>query len=274
MAETWAHKKDTGRAIEATTSADNVELLKDVVHLAIDAQLSNNKHITEHDCTELKNLLARLNKYGITADSLYQEFLHQGVSQKEIESPAYCGDKQRFLTAWIFPPHSPMHQLYTHKGADYDYSIEADKDYWSANEIQQSWLVKKRLLIKIVQNIYSASHGDAERIAMTLYSIHRLRDLQYNGSDTTPPERKSFLFNIPDDLKKYTLPLIKDKPLYNQINEQITNVEKGIAALRASQDWEGILKAVDALLGPLESDAGGLLNKVIPAFVSTSNRKA
>jgi hypothetical protein len=223
MAETWAHKQDTGKAVGATTSAENTELLKDLVHLVIDGQLSKNGI---NDSGELNNLLSRLERHGIAMDEIYHEFIKQGVDPKEIEKPQYDGDTLRFLTAWLLPPHGPSHQLYTHKGADYDYSKEPDKDYWSAKEIHQSWLVKRYILINAVQKIYSVSPGDAERIAMTLYSVHRLRDLQYNGSDTTPPERKAYLFNVVDDLEKYTLPLIKDTSLYNKIKEQIGQIKR------------------------------------------------
>jgi hypothetical protein len=71
-------------------------------------------------------------------DKIYHEFIKQGVDSKEIEKPQYSGDKMRFLLAWLLPPHSPSHQLYTHKGADYDYSKEPDGDNWSAKEKNQS----------------------------------------------------------------------------------------------------------------------------------------
>ncbi|GHU70325.1 hypothetical protein FACS189450_04570 [Spirochaetia bacterium] len=282
MAETWAHKQDTGKEVKSTTSPENTELLKDVVHLAIDGQLSlprmpakadpdyaakleNREVKIEERKKELNGLFSRLMKYGITIDTIYNEFIKNGVGKTALETE-YNGDKLRFLLFWLLPPYSPNHQMYTHKGADYDYSKEPDKDDWSSKEIHQSWLVKRYLLIKTVQGIYSLSPGDAERIGMTLYSVHRLRDLQYNGSDTTPPERKAYLFNVVEDLEKYTLPLIKDASLYHKIKEQIDDLKKGLEILRASGNWDGISKAVDTLLGPIDSEKSGLIDEVISSF--------
>jgi archaellum component FlaC len=273
MAETWTHKQDTGKAVGTTTSPENIELLKDVVHLAIDGQLSlpkvpeNRERRIEECKEELNGLFSRLMKLGITIDAIYNKFIKNRVSKNTLETE-YNGDKLRFLLFWLLHPYSPNHQMYTHKGADYDYSKEPDKDYWSSKEIHQSWLVKRYLLIKAVQEIYSVSPGDAEKMGITLYSIHRLRDLQYNGSDTTPPERKAYLFNVVEDLEKYTLPLIKDASLYNKIKEQIENIKKGIETLRASGNWDGILKAADMLLGPVDSDEPGLIDEMIPLFTS------
>jgi hypothetical protein len=205
MAETWAHKKDTEKAVGTTLSREKVETLKDVVHLVIDGQATENE---KRGCREL---ISRLEKYGITADGLCRQFLKQGGEPQAIEK--YNGDKQQFLVDWLLPPYGPAHQVYTHKGADYDYSKENDKDYWSALEVQQSWLLKKYLLTKFVENIYSLSSADAEKVAMTLYSVHRLRDLQYNGSDETPPKKKEYLFNVVQDMEKYTLPLIRNTGL-------------------------------------------------------------
>jgi hypothetical protein len=283
MAETWAHKQDTEKAVKAITSIENTELLKDVVHLAIDGQLSlprtpekndpdyavkleNRERKIEECKKELNGLFSRLTNHGITIDTIYNEFIKNGVSKNALETE-YNGDKLRFLLFWLLPPYSPNHQMYTHKGADYDYSKEPDKDDWSSTEIHQSWLVKRYLLIKTVQEIYSVSPDDAERIGMTLYSIHRLRDLQYNGSDTTPPERKAYLFNVVEDLEKYTLPLIKDASLYNKIKEQIEYIKKGIETLRASGNWDGISRAADTLLGPIDSDEPGLIDDVISSFI-------
>jgi hypothetical protein len=68
-------------------------------------------------------------------------------------------------------------------------------------------------------------------------------------------------------LEKYTLPLIKDASLYNKITEQIEHIKKGIGTLRASGNWDGILKAADTLLGPVDSDEPGLIDDVISLFI-------
>jgi hypothetical protein len=64
-------------------------------------------------------------------------------------------------------------------------------------------------------------------------------------------------------MEKYTLPLINYTALYNKTKEQIEQVKKGIEIVRASRNWDGISKAVDTLLGPVDSDEPGLLAEVI-----------
>jgi len=194
------------------------------------------------------------------------------VDLKQIDT-RYGGNKIAFIYDWILPPRGPAHQVYTHKGWDYNYAEENDKDYWSALEVHQSWTVKKDLLIHVVKEAYHISHTDADRIAALLYTVHRLRDLQYNGTENTTPKQKEYLFNVVDDTEKYILPLVRSEPLHTlrkKITEGIEALKKGIDELKASGphwNWDGISAPVNALLGAVDNNTTGHLDEVIPALI-------
>jgi hypothetical protein len=107
-------------------------------------------------------------------------------------------------------------------------------------------------------------------MAALLYTVHRLRDLQYNGTEDTTPKQKEYLFNVVDDAEKYILPLIRDVSLHKKVTAGIEALKKGIDVLQRSGpnwNWEGILAQADALLGSVDDDTSGHLDEVIPAFI-------
>jgi hypothetical protein len=271
MAETWAHIKDTGKAIGTTLSEKARGDIENLVHFVIDGQKTRSRVIEQQkaDQEAFKKYLDGLGIYGVTPEWLCREFQKQGVDLNQIDT-RYGGNKILFIYDWILPPGGPAHQVYTHKGWDYNYAEESDKDYWSALETHQSWMVKKNVFIKVVQEAYHVSYNDAERMAVLLYTVHRLRDLQYNGTEDTTPKQKEYLFNIVDDTEKYILPLVKNNPLHTKITEAIEALKKGIDELRRSGpnwNWDGILAQADALLGSVDDDTSGHLDEVIPAFI-------
>ena len=146
MAEAWLHKRDTENTIQGTTSRVNIELIRDVVDLVIDGQY------TKSGVEALDSIIHRL---GINTNSIYQNLLSQGVDPNEIKKSQYNNDLMKYLRAWLLPSHGPQHQIYTHKGADYDYSKEDDGDGdFNAKEKNQSWIVKRQLL----QNTHRENH--------------------------------------------------------------------------------------------------------------------
>jgi hypothetical protein len=269
MAETWAHIKDTGKALGTTLSEKSTSDIQNLVHFVIDGQKTRSKGIEqqESDQEAFKEFLDGLGIYGVTPDWLCMEFQKQGVALKQINEN-YGGNKISFIYDWILPPGGPAHQVYTHKGWDYKYTDDNDKDYWSALEVHQSWMVKKNLFIQVIKEAYHLSHNDAERIAALLYTIHRLRDLQYNGTEYTTPKQKGYLFNVVDDAEKYILPLIESGSLHKKVTAEIEALKKGINALQTSNpNWDDISAATDALLGSIDDDTTGHLDEVIPTFI-------
>jgi hypothetical protein len=97
MAETWVHKQDTFNAVQDAVSQSGAELLRDIVHLVIDAQYTDGMK------QELPELIARLAPYGITAYTLLQALAAAGV-RLDLDSSQYGGDKTAFLAAWLLPP--------------------------------------------------------------------------------------------------------------------------------------------------------------------------
>jgi len=253
------HIADTLKAIRGTTSDVNTKLLQDAVDLIIDGQ------DTAKSRNAMESILSRIKQYGITTDTLYQDLLNSGVDSKEIENPIYNNDKPEFLKKWFLPPHSPNHQIYTHKGWDHDYSPE-DGDDWSGEAKNQSWKVKKNLLTKIVKIAYPSC--DAEKTAVTLYIVHRLRDVQCNGTENKKPGEH--LKNIPDELEMYTLPLVKDEEIKRELAKEITDLRNNIKDYYGNYFDKGynkgviapLTKQVDKLIGSLEGDKGGMLGKI------------
>jgi hypothetical protein len=131
-------------------------------------------------------------------------------------------------------------------------------------------MTKKNLFIQVVHEAYHLSPVAAERVAALLYTVHRLRDLQYNGTEYTTPKQKEYLFNVVDDAEKYILPLISDASLRKKVLAGIEALKKGIDVLQTSGpnwNWDGISAATDALLGSIDDDTTGHLDEVIPAFI-------
>jgi hypothetical protein len=268
MAESWLHEKDTEIAIQGTTSRENIELIIKVVYLVIDGTYKTANSTKGFETFDY--LLEHLKIYGITEDSLYNDLITQGVDSNLINNRQFYNGKIDFLQKWLLPSGigDNKHQ-FTHKGADYVYDKkEEDGDYWSGKEKHQSWMVKRKLLQDTIKNIYSVSPSDAEKIAMTLYSIHCLRDLHCANVDD--PRRREYLFDLPDGIKKYTLPLIKNNDLLKKITESNDKLIKSIDISKKSNKWDENLGIIlDDLLGAVESDGGGLLSKVIPEFLSS-----
>jgi hypothetical protein len=265
MAESWLHEKDTEIALQGTTSRENIELIVKTVYLVVDGTYKTANSTKGFET--LNYILKNLKIYGITEDSLYNDLINQGVDPHLINDKQIYSDKTDFLQKWLLPSAigDNKHQ-YTHKGADYDYNKEKDADYWSGKEKHQSWMVKRKLLQDTIENIYSVSSADAERIAMTLYSIHCLRDLHCANVDD--PWRREYLFDLPKGIKKYTLPLIKNNDLLKKITESNDKLINSIDISKKSNKWDENLGIIlDDLLGAVESDGGGLLSKVIPEFL-------
>jgi hypothetical protein len=228
--------------------------LRDLVHIVIDGQATANGK------DECKNLLQILENRGIvTKNELYGRFLKEGVAKAD-------GDIDQFLADWLLPPHGPNHQLYTHKGWDYDYSQEEDKDYWSAIEIKQSWEVKKYLLIRVIGKMYSISESRAEALAVLLYNVHRLRDIQCNNYDEKTAEKKKYLFNVSDEMEKYVIPLIADKELKNRIQGLFIGVKNiGQILTDPVNDgfWQELNESINKLIGSIDGSEGGHMTEVV-----------
>jgi len=254
MAYPIDHKNDTIKAIDSSTSKENTELLRDLVHIVIDGQATANGK------EECKNLLQILENRGIVSkNELYDRFLKEGVEKtdKEID---------QFLADWLLPPHGPNHQLYTHKGWDYDYSREEDKDYWNAIEIKQSWEVKKYLLTKVVGKIYSISESRAKALAVLLYNVHRLRDIQCNNYDEKTAEKKKYLFNAGDEIEKYVIPLITDKDIKNRVQGLINGVKNIVQILTGPINddfWQELNKPINKLIGSIDGAEDGCITEVV-----------
>jgi hypothetical protein len=262
MAYPADHRNDTLKAIGSSTSGENAEILQQLVHIVVDAQATTNGK------EECKNLLQKLEKNGIvTINELYDRFIKEGVDKAALDN--YNGNKEQFLVAWFLPPHGPNHQLYTHKGWDYDYSREEDKNYWSALEIKQSWEVKKFLFTKTIGIIYSLSDSRAEALAVLFYNVHRLRDIQYNNYDEATAGRKKYLFNFCDEIEKYVLPSIGYEDLKNQVLDLIRKVKSIESKLTGTVDddfWQGLNEPINQLIGSIDNSENGLISSVVSAL--------
>jgi len=270
MANTDLHRKDTENAIQGTADRKNIDLIVDVVDFCIDGNFhgkDDRKNLTGKSIKMLNNILSCLKIYGINEDSLINDL--GDVDTSGIYDGTYSG-KMDFLYDWLIPvaPFENKHR-YTHKGADFRYDIEGeDENFFNKKQKHQSWLVKRKLMVDTIKNVYSISHTDAEKIAMTLYSIHRLRDLQFNGNTENPPLKEYYL-TIVDDLKKYTLPLIKSNYSLKNFSEKIDKLKIELEHTKATRDWGGLLSTIESLLGSEENawagGAGDILS-VIPDF--------
>jgi len=172
-----------------------------------------------------------------------------------------CGNPAG-INSHYHSPHGPSHQLYTHKGWDYDYSQEEDKDYWNAIDIKQSWEVKKYLLVKAVGKIYSISGQRAKALSVLFYNIHKLRDIQFNEYTA----KKNYLLNTCDEIIEYVLPEITDTDLKDQVHTLVASAKKMQAAFSGpiSDDfWQELNKPIDKLIGSINSSEAGLFSKVV-----------
>ena len=260
MANTNLHNCDTRNALNGTANDTNIELIVKAVYLATDATYTN------QGFSALDYLLTYLKKYGIDKDSMCNDLKDQGIDTGGIKTHA---DKLDFLRKWLLPEAYGVHKHgYTHKGADYNYDRpEEDDDRWSGKEKQQSWQVRRKLLRDTIKNVYSISPDDAEKIAMTLYSIHRLRDLEFNGGDDTPV--RDYYLGICDDLRKYTLPLAaKNASFHAQIKESIDRLDDEIVKTKNdTKNWPSLVSAIDSLLGTENHSLNGfgeIYAKIIP----------
>jgi hypothetical protein len=254
MAYPIYHKSDTIKAIGNSTTQENAELLRDLVHIITDGQATANG---KEECKSLLQILE--NNRIVTKNELYNRFLKAGVAKTN-------GNIEPFLVDWLLPPHGPYHQIYTHKGWNYDYSQDDDKDYWSALEIKQSWEVKKYLLTKAVGKIYSLSESKAEALAVLLYNIHRIRDIQYNNYDETTASRKTYLFNVYNEMEKYVLPLIARKDLKSRIHgllNGVKDIEQKLNGLINDNFWQELNKQINELIGSVDSQECGCITEVV-----------
>jgi len=265
MAESWLHEKDTRLALQGATSNENIELIVQVVYLVIDGTYKTEN--TQKSFDVLDNVLKQLKVYGISEESLYNDLINQGVDANEINNGNYTGKKD-FLQKWLLPSAigENKHQ-YTHKGADYNYDNEKeDGNYWSGKDKHQSWMAKRKLLQDVIKNIFSVSPADAEKIAMTLYSIHCLRDL--HCANVEDPQKREYLFDLPKGVIKYTYPLIKNNDLLKKIKENNEWLAASIERSKKTNKWDDDLSAaLENFLGAVEDGNGGLLSKVIPDFL-------
>ena len=260
MATSVLHECDVKNELEGTTNDANIGLIFKAVYLATDATYTN------QGFGALDYLLAHLKNYGIDEDSLCNDLKDQGVDTGGIKTQAV---KLDFLRKWLLPEAYGVHKHgYTHKGADYNYDRpEEDDDNWSGKEKQQSWQVRRKLLRDTIKNVYSIPPDDAEKIAITLYSIHRLRDLEFNGGEATPV--RDYYLGICDDLRKYALPLTaKNASFHTQIKESIDRLDDEIMKTKNDiKNWPSLKSTIDSLLGT-EKDSmngfGGLYAKIIP----------
>ena len=263
MAYPIDHKNDTFRAIGSLTTKENALILQEVVHLIIDAQATTNGK------EECKKLLSILENNGIvTKDELYNRFIKEGVPETSINY--FNGNKDAFLAAWLLPPHNPNHQLYTHKGWDYDYSREEDKDYWNALEIKQSWEVKKYLFTNTVEKIFAVSESKAKAISVLLYNIHRLRDIQYNSYDETTAPKKKYLFNTCDEIEKHVLPLVNGKELQTKIHGLLNNIIGILSKLAGpinNNFWQELNEPINKLIGSIDNTENVLSSEVVSSIL-------
>ncbi|MCL2007209.1 MAG: OmpA family protein [Treponema sp.] len=264
MAESELHEKDTRNAVHGTTNTENIKLIQDLVYLVIDANIVDGQY---KGANTLTSIFKRIEKFGFTKEKIYDYLLETGVSSSQLQNERYNNDIDKYLQEWLLIPSTAEHKhLFTHKGADYRYDVREEDnqhDLWTGKEKQQSWEVKKKLLKEIIIEIYSISPTIADKIAMTLYSIHRLRDLQYNGAEKTP--LKEYYVNIVDDLINYTIPLVESNKI-KDIKENIDELKNNIIYTRNTRNWDNLFMTIDNLLGSEHSNSGGLLSEVIPDF--------
>ena len=280
MAEAWDHEIDTRNAVKGTTSPDNIDLIVKAVFFVIDGTYKRENSESGKGFETLDYLLEHLKRYGITEDSLYNDLLNAGISPDEINKineankEKLYSNKKDFLQKWLLPSAvgKNKHQ-FTHKGWDHNYSPEDGND-WSGQGKNQSWNVKKKLLIEILMNVYQMPRTSAEKAALLLYNVHRLRDAQYNGTKDQKPGE--YLNNIPDDLEKYILPLIKDNKEKQEFAKEIADYrnsqkeyfdnyfEKGYNDNNSNSP---LYKQINKLIGPLKGDDGGMLRKIFYEIV-------
>ena len=262
------HEIDIRNILSGTTSKKNLELLQAVVYLISDGQYN------QKGKNALAYILSHGQKYGVTVANLYQDFLNVGVDPAEIFQPMYNNNKKEFLFYWLLTPSGGNHQRYTHKGWCYDYSSDfegATNSDWTAQAINQSWLVKKNLLISSVKSIYNIQN--AGNVSGSLYNIHRLRDVQNNGGVKHRP--KAYYKNIPYELETYTLPLfcdIKDQQLFskeiNVLTENIDNYYEDYYEKGYNLDgcMSPMAVQIDRLIGSKEGSDGGILEKLFKSL--------
>ena len=259
MAYPADHRNDTLKAIGSSINPENAEILQQLVHVVVDAQA------TTSGKEECRALLKTLEKNGIiTIEELSERFLKDDDYQSALDE--YNGDKEKFLVDWFLPTHGPWHQLYTHKGWDYDYSKDNDKTYWTACDIKRSWEAKKFLLTKTIEKIYAFSESRAEVLSILLYNIHRLRDIQYNSYDETTAYRKKYLFNACDEIEKYMLPEIGNEGLRIQIQSllrKVKEIETKLTGPVSDDFWKDFNEAIDKLIGSIDKPESGLVSKVV-----------
>ena len=263
LANPKEHLADTCRTLRRTTSIENIELITNVTHhIVIDGTWKESKE-------RFNSTLNDLNKFGIDEDSLYEDIIQQGVDRNEINNGNYNSTLD-YLQKWLLSPAigNGKHQ-YTHKGWNYPYINDKDGSDFSAKEKQQSWNVRKKLLINVIEKIYSLSFVEANNMAATLYNVHRLRDLQYNGTKDKKPGE--YLKNVPFDLEEYTLPIIKEADIRQEFIRHITLLKKNIDdyydcyfenGYNESINISPLSGQIDCIIGSIDDDNDTMIGNI------------
>jgi hypothetical protein len=130
----------------------------------------------------------------------------------------------------------------------------------------QSWEVKKYLLTKVLGEIYSLSESRAEALAVLLYNVHRLRDIQCNNYDEKTAEKKKYLFNAGNEIEKYVIPLIADKELKNRVQglfNDIRSIGQILTGPINDDFWQRFNAPINNLIGSIDSQQSGCITEVV-----------
>ena len=260
MPANFDNKNDTRKAIGESTTRENVELLCELFHIAIDGRA------TTDGIEECKDLLEILeSRKIITKNDIYKRFLREGVEETD-------EDIEQFLLNRLLPPHGRNFQIYTHKGWDRDYSLEEEKDYQYAIEIKQSWEIKKYLLARVVEKVYSLSELKAETLSVLLYNVHLLRDIQYNRYNEETSLRENYLIGACIEMEKYIFPFIKDKDVASEdkiLMDLLDSCLKGIQKILLNHNLQKNIycqrldEQINKMIGSFDNSKNGCITEVI-----------
>ena len=259
MPQNYNNKNDTIKAIGESTTHENAELLRDLIHIIIDGQAATD------GIEECKNLLQILeNRKIITKNEIYERFF------KDEAKEANEGIEQ-LLVNKLLPPPGRDFKLCTHKGWDHDYSLEENNDYWSVNEIRQSWDAKKYLLTRVLEKIYSISESRAKALSVLLYNVHRLRDIQYNRYNDDAATREKYLADACIEMEKYIFPFVKYENLVPEDKMQTDHLYylKEIQRIlydwnqKRNNFWQLLDEPINKLIGSFDNSENGCLTEVV-----------
>jgi len=253
------NKNDTIKAIGESTTHENAELLRDLVHIVIDEQA------TTEGIEKFKNLLQILeSRKIITKNEIYERFFkEEGKETNE--------DIEQFLVNRLLPPLGQKIKSYTHKGWDHDYSLEENNEIWSVNEIKQSWEAKKYMLTKVLENVYSISEPRAKALSVIFYNVHRLRDIQYNRYNEDAATREKYLADACIEMEKYIYPFTRDEYLTPEDKAKtghlyyLNKIQKILYDWKQKRNnfWQLLDEPINKLLGPFDNSENGCLTEVV-----------